>query len=160
MIRDIDPKSEAEIRLVAQRMRQTLVEVIGEERAIAMYTMDWLVDRVRWHLDREKTDGRVFLLEADDGHVAGQAIARVEHDVDGTRYGYFSTIFVEPESRRKGNAVTLVRHVESWFREKRMPKIVYNTAKDHKAIISLFSAHGYRITHAEDEMIQLTKILE
>ena len=45
-IRAIDPQSRAEVELVASRMRQTLVEVLGEEVGGNMYTMDWLgVDR-------------------------------------------------------------------------------------------------------------------
>ena len=40
-----------------------------------------------------------------------------------------------------------------------MPKVVYNTANNHVALIGLFTAHAYEITHAESEMVQLTKIL-
>lgn len=155
-IREIDLHSELEINLVAQRMRQTLVEVLGEEKGGSMYTMDWLIDRVRWHLDPKNTDGRVFLSENPDGKIIGQAIARVDHE---SSFGYFSTIFVEPSSRRRGIAADLIKHVEDWFSKKGMPKIIYNTAENHLAVIGLFKSHGYHITHSESEMVQLTKFL-
>jgi GNAT superfamily N-acetyltransferase len=155
-IREIDPKSNAEIQLVAQRMQQTLVEVLGEEKGKSMYTMDWLVERVRWHLDSKNTDGRVFISESQSGEITGHAIARIDH---GSSFGYFSTIFVEPSSRRHGVATRLMKHVEGWFSERKVPKVVYNTADNHLALIGLFKAHGYDITHSESEMVQLTKIL-
>jgi hypothetical protein len=38
-IREINPESKDEISLVAQRMRQTLVEVLGDEKAASLYSM-------------------------------------------------------------------------------------------------------------------------
>lgn len=154
-IREIDPKSDAEIQLVAQRMRQTLVEVLGEEKGTSMYTMDWLIERVRWHLDTKNTQGRVFLSESQSGEIIGHAIARIDH---GSSYGYFSTVFVEPSSRRHGVATNLLKHVEIWLLDCGMSKVVYNTAENHVALIGLFKTHGYEITHSESEMVQLTKI--
>lgn len=156
IIREIDPKSDFEIGLVAQRMRQTLVEVLGVDKGGSMYSMDWLVERVRWHLDPKNTDGRVFLSENNQGEVIGHAIARIDF---GSSVGYFSTIFVEPSSRRHGIAKYLIRHVESWFSRKGMPKVIYNTADNHAAVIGLFKSQGYSITHAEAKMVQLTKVL-
>ena len=54
-IREIDPTSKEEISLVASRMRETLIEVLGEERGTALYSMDWLRNRVLWHLDPTQT---------------------------------------------------------------------------------------------------------
>jgi hypothetical protein len=48
--RPIDPDSDAEVDLVAARMRETLVEVLGRERGEVMYTMEWLRARVRRHM--------------------------------------------------------------------------------------------------------------
>lgn len=155
-IREIDPQSEVEVNLVAERMRQTLVEVLGKEKGESMYSMDWLIERVRWHLDQKNTDGRVFLSEDRAGRIVGQAIARIDH---GSSFGYFSTIFVEPAFRRNGVAVNLIKHVEDWFSKNGMPKIIYNTASNHVALISLFKSHGYEITDRESEMVQLAKIL-
>lgn len=168
-IREIDPHSDAEIRLVAERMRQTLIEVLGEERGTAMYSMDWLRDRVRFHLDPSLSDAKVFLWDACLAPasespeirepITAHAIARVERTPEGVPFGYFSTVFVEPHSRRHGIARRLLEHVEAWFRAKELPKSVYNTAKDHVNLIALFKAHGYAITDEAPEMVQLTKAL-
>lgn len=159
-IREIDPSSADEISLVASRMRQTLVEVLGEEKGTALYTMEWLLDRVRWHLDSKQTTAKIFLAEAGKGRVSAHAIARLERDAGGHSYGYFSTIFVAPEVRNQGVASSLIFHVESWLKSMRMPKIVYNTAENHFKLIRLFERHGFQITHRENEMVQLTKRLD
>ncbi len=91
--------------------------------------------------------------------ITGHAIARVEHDDDAKPYGYFSTIFVEPEHRRRGVAAALMERVERWFIELGMTKSVYNTATDNARLLRLFRAHGYEITDEESEMVQLTKRL-
>lgn len=155
-IREIDSQSEFEVHLVARRMRQTLVEVLGEDRGGSMYTMEWLIDRVRWHLDPKNTEGRVFLLENQQGDVVGHAIVRIDF---GSSFGYFSTIFIERSSRRQGFAKRLVKHVEDWLLKNEMPKVVYNTANNHVAAIDLFRSNGYTVTHSESEMLQLTKVL-
>ncbi len=156
-IREIDPQSDDEVLIVAQRMRQTLVEVLGSDKGESMYSMDWLINRVRWHLDPKNTHGKVFLIENQEGTILGHGIARIDH---GTNFCYFSTIFVEPSSRRKGLATQLINHVEDWFLRLKVVKIIYNTAKNHSAIISLFKSHGYFITKTDTEMIELSKFLK
>jgi GNAT superfamily N-acetyltransferase len=158
-IREIDRNSNEEITLVAARMRQTLIEVLGEEKGTALYSMDWLMDRVRWHLDREQTQAKIFLIETNSREIAAHAISRVESDEKSVSYGYFSTIYVEPKSRNRGFAKALLHHVESWFSDIGMPKVVYNTAENHSKLIKLFESHGYQITHRESDMVQLTKTL-
>ena len=158
-IRELDPASGDEIALVAARMRQTLVEVLGEQKGTALYSMEWLVERVRWHLDAEQTTAKVYLIEESDGRISAHAIARIERDEGGRAYGYFSTVFVEPEARKQGRASTLIRHVETWLTRMGMPKVTYNTAADHQKLIGLFEQHGYRITHRTEAMVQLTKEL-
>lgn len=158
-IRELDRNSNEEIALVAARMRQTLIEVLGEEKGTALYSMDWLMDRVRWHLDPEQTQAKIFLIETNNGEIAAHAIARVESDEKSVSYGYFSTIFVEPKSRNRGFAKALLYHVESWFSDIGMPKVVYNTAENHAKLIRLSERHGYKITHRESDMVQLTKVI-
>lgn len=53
LLRDLDPDRPDEIERVAQGMRQTLIEVEGEgeARSASMYSLDWLRERLRWHLD-------------------------------------------------------------------------------------------------------------
>lgn len=156
-IRDIDPGSDDEIALVASRMRQTLVEVLGPERGAQLYSMDWLLDRVRWHLDASRTVARIFLAEGAHGEISGHAIARIEHDDGDLAYGYFSTIFVAPGARNRGVADALIRHTLAWLQSLEVPKIIYNTASNHSKLIRLFERHGFQITHREDAMVQLTK---
>jgi GNAT superfamily N-acetyltransferase len=157
-IREIARENPAEVQLVATRMRQTLIDVLGEEKGGCLYTMDWLVERVLWHLNPECATAKVFLAENREAHITGQAIARIERENERP-YGYFSTLYVEPESRRLGVATNLMLRVEDWFREMAMPRIVYNTAETNAKLIGLFEAHGFRITLRESEMVQLTKLL-
>jgi GNAT superfamily N-acetyltransferase len=154
IIREINLNSEVEIDLVAKRMQQTLIEVLGYERGESMYSIDWLRNRVKWHLDQSNTDGRVFLLVNHEQEIIGHAIARVDF---GSSFGYFSTIFIEPKSRKSGLAKMLINHVETWFKEKKMPQVIYNTGTHHIAIINLFESIGYKISLEESEMVQLSK---
>lgn len=158
-IREIDPKSDEEVNLVAERMRQTLVDVLGEEKGGSMYSMEWLQARVRWHLDKKNTTAKVLVSENAVGHITGQAIARIEFGGDGVPYGYFSTIFVEPESRGCGIGTAFLNWIERWFVDLQLPKIVYNTAESNSRLIKLFCEHGYSVTDVQSEMVQLTKLL-
>lgn len=158
-IREINPESKEEILLVATRMRQTLVEVLGQEKGTELYSMEWLVNRVLWHLDPSQTTAKIFLIEGKELKITAHAIARIDHDESKNAYGYFSTVFVEPDSRNKGLATNLLNHVENWLKSMEMPKIIYNTAENHSKLIRLFERHGYQITGRESEMVQLTKLL-
>lgn len=158
-IRPLDPSSAAEIDLVAGRMRETLVEVLGDARGTALYTMDWLRDRVRWHLDPEKTTARIFLAELAGGHVAGHTIVRVDRDDDGRPIGLFSTTFVEPASRRLAIATSLVRCGEAWLTERGMTVLVTDTSRTNTKLIRLFEKHGYRIVLAVEDMVRLARTL-
>lgn len=112
-LRPLNPASAEEVELVAQRMRQTLVEVLGEEAGIALYSMDWLRARLLWHLDQDQCTGEVFVIQEDEGPVLGHAIVRLEKDSEGVAIGLISTIFVTPESRRRGLATQLLLHAEA-----------------------------------------------
>ncbi len=158
-IRPLDFESESEVLVVAERMRETLVEVLGETRGSSMYSMDWLCERVRTHRDPGDTSRGVYVVEDSHQRIAGHVMARTEAAEDGTTLLHFSTIFVEPRLRRAGLASSLVAFVERWARESRCSKIIYNTAIDHTAILGLFAKHGYVITHRTEEMVQLTKSL-
>ena len=61
-IREINPNSNDEIALVASRMQKTLIEVMGEKRGSNFYSMEWLVERVQWHLNPERT-AKIYLIE-------------------------------------------------------------------------------------------------
>jgi len=158
-IREINRHSDLEISLVASRMRQTLIDVLGEQKGRDMYTMDWLKERVLWHLDPTKSKAKIFLSENAQFEITGHAIARVERDESGIEYGYFSTIYVDSESRRQGIATALMETVERWFVERQMPKMIYNTATTNTRLIGLFNEHGYGVISSEGEMVQLMKVL-
>lgn len=155
-LRDLDPRSEAEVDLVARRMRQTLVEVLGAERGEAMYELDWLRERVRYHLGDARRAARVVLAEQ-GGSILGHAMARVEQSPDeGGTYGHFSTIFVEGEHRGRGVAGALIDEVERWLGDQGVPRITYDTGAHHHRVIGMFERRGYRIARREGEMVRLT----
>jgi hypothetical protein len=85
------PDCEAEIALVAQRMRDTLVEVEGPEVGGSLYSMDWLRERVRWHLNPLEAVARVYLAIDADQQVIGHTIVRKEEDEERGTFGLFST---------------------------------------------------------------------
>lgn len=159
IIRDIDSSSENEIKIVASRMGQTLVEVLGPEKGKNYYSDEWLVDRLKWHLDRKNCHAKVAVMISVDNEIIGHAIARLEKDEQQSHFGYFSTIYVSPKSRKQGLALRLIEHIEQWLMANDMKKIVYNTAENHHRLISIFEKRGYQITHREDQMVQLTRIL-
>ena len=148
----IRPLREDEIELVAERMRATLVEVLGEARGRAMYTMEWLRDRVRFHLDPSRSTGTVLVAEQ-DGFVVGHTIVRVE--ADGT--GLFSTTYVVPTARRRGVARRLLLAGEAWLSAHPIRELATCTARDNGRLIGLFRAHGYEETDTSDEMVRLGK---
>ena len=157
-IREIDASSAEEIALVAGRMRRTLIEVLGEERGVSMYTMEWLEDRVRFHLDPSRCMGCVLLAEATDGKIAGHAIIR-EESVDGRKIGLFSTFWVEPEYRRRAIATGLLESGERWMRERCLTVAATNTSDANEKLIRLMRRQGYHIALKTDEMVHLTKPL-
>jgi GNAT superfamily N-acetyltransferase len=158
-IREIDPSSEDELALVTRRMRETLVHVLGEERGTALYTMEWLRDRLLWHMDPAKSTAQVFVAERGDGHIAGHTIVRVERDEIGREFGLFSTTFVEPESRQLGIATSLLRRGEAWMIAHGMTIAATDTALGNTKLIRLFEKHGYRIVETAEEMVRLSRML-
>src|SRR5262249_43442082 len=112
-IRDIDPTSTVEVDLVAQRMLQTLIEVEGPARGSSLYTMEWLVARVRWHLDPKVCRGRVLLAELPHKQVAGHTIVRLE-STESAQFGLVSTTYIDPAHRRTGVASALLVYSERW----------------------------------------------
>jgi ribosomal protein S18 acetylase RimI-like enzyme len=156
-IREINPDSSQEIDLVASRMRSTLVDVLGKDKGESMYTMDWLRDRVMWHLSPDR-DAKVFLAE-ENSEIVAPAIVRVEKNDNDISYGYFSTIYVATKFRNKGIATKLIQTVEAWCSDKKLPYVTYNTADDNDRLIELFKRLSYEIVARKSEMVQLKKSL-
>ena len=145
-IREIDPASVDEVYWVARGMRQTLIEVEGEAVGTALYTMDWLIQRVRWHLDPHECIGKVYLAEDRHGRILGHTIVRIEFEDDGRKYGLFSTTYVDPAARRRTVASDLLAHGEVWMRSHDLPTAATWTSAANKKLINLYHKHGYEIT--------------
>jgi GrpB-like predicted nucleotidyltransferase (UPF0157 family)/GNAT superfamily N-acetyltransferase len=162
VIRRINPSSSAEIDLVATRMRQTLVEVLGEADGGSMYTMDWLRQRVLFHLDPKQVIGDVLVAEGPKAQIIGHAMVRIEHDKSERPFALFSTVFVEHAFRRQGVATRFLSWIEKWVRAHRLYKIAYYTAKSNAQLINLFHRHGFLVIgeNAEKAMVILEKTLE
>jgi len=174
LIRPIDSASDAEIRLVARRMRDTLVEVLGEARGGAMYSMEWLEARVRWHLDSSASTAAVFVAaKSAGGAIVGHTIVRGEATSYGTRagsaaassaddshtMGLFSTIYVMPKARCEGVASALIDRGEEWMRRQGMSVAATLTAADNTKLHRLFAARGYALTSLPDDFVKLSRAL-
>ena len=141
---------------MAARMRETLTEVLGKARGEAMYSLAWLDERVRFHLDPSRT-AEVFLVET-EGQVVGHTIVR-EESRDGEPYGLFSTMFVLPEHRRRQVARALVVHGEEWMRGHGLLRAATNTSSSNEKLIRLFEGQGYAIVLRVEHMVHLSRAL-
>lgn len=160
-IRPIEETSAAEIELVASRMRETLMEVLGAEEGSSMYSMDWLKQRVMFHLDPALSTAKVYVAENESGFIAGHTIVRVEKDETGNRFGLFSTTFVAPEFRGQGIATQLLKTGENWMMDQGLTEATTYTSESNTKLISLYDRHGYKITatYPKKKMIRLHKSL-
>lgn len=158
-IRPINPKRSDEIALVATRMRATLVEVVHPEKGQTMYTMAWLQDRVRWHLDPTQCDGEVFVAEGQDGEIIGHTIVRVGRHEDGQRFGLFSTFYVAPDARHQGLGGALLDRGEAWMRQRALPEAATFTADTNAPLIALCEGRGYLAQPAPSDMVRLSRAL-
>ena len=171
-VRPIDPANLAEITLVAERMRLTLIEVEGPEVGGSMYTLDWLVDRVRFHLDPARSEGAVFVavsptadLTNIESAVLGHTIVRVESWPENPRFGLFSTTYVAPPHRRSGVASLLLSRGEAWMIARALPSSSTWTSATNHGLIRLYESHGYSIVQTElhegtgTPMVRLERLL-
>jgi GNAT superfamily N-acetyltransferase len=159
-VRPLGRSAAGEIELVAQRMRLTLIEVLGLAMGADLYSLDWLRARVRWHLDPARCTGEVLVAEA-AGEIAGHTIVRLEPDPSGETAGLFSTVYVVPEARRRGIANALVEHGEAWLASHHMTTFGTSTSATNTPLIALFAKHGYDIVLRvpESNMVHLSKTL-
>lgn len=154
----IDPGDEAEVALVAERMGDTLAEVLGEDRGRAMYSPEWLEDRVRFHLDPARCIGEVFVARSEDGRIDGHTIVRVEDEPTGP-VGLFSTTYVAAEARAQGVANLLLDAGEAWMREQAMTLAATWTHPENAGLIGLYTARGYTSTPVSEDFVRLTRPL-
>jgi GNAT superfamily N-acetyltransferase len=140
-LRALDLDSGDDLEWVAQGMRATLIEVEGKAIGVSLYSLDWLRERVRWHLGRE--DAAVWLALEGDA-ILGHSIVREESD-GGCRHGLVSTSYVKPEARRKGIARALLRHDEAWMQARNLGESRTWTGAFNRPLIGLYESQGYRI---------------
>ena len=144
---------------MAQRMRQTLIEVLDEETGNSMYTMDWLIKRVQWHLDPTEVVAQVFVAENEQGDVIGHTIVRIDSDDDDIAIGLFSTTYVDSASRRFGVAKMLLKQGEEWMRQQEMAVAVTYTDRDNVKLQNLYLTHGYEMSEMPKRFVKLAKPL-
>jgi GNAT superfamily N-acetyltransferase len=137
------------IDTVAARMRDTLIEVEGPERGAAMYSMQWLIDRVRWHLDASRVTAEVIVAEAsrDSADIADRTRRSVGHSIyrlegDGTEC-LISTTYVVPDARRHGVADALLREAQRWAETHRAATLATWTSAANQPLIALYTRQGF-----------------
>jgi GNAT superfamily N-acetyltransferase len=158
-VRSLDGSDDAGIALVARRMRATLVEVLGAARGEAMYDLEWLEQRVRWHLDPAAVTGAVFVAGDGSGDLLGHTIVRVEAEDDGD-VGLFSTTYVDPGHRNRTVAARLLEVGESWMHAQGMTLACTYTDPQNEKLINLFQKRGYRLEPVNDAFVRLSRGLE
>lgn len=157
-IRPIQTNKIEELELVAQRMRLTLIEVLGKEQGEAMYSLEWLLERACWHLNSEECVGQIYLSETVTGAITGHTIVRVEES-EMDRFGLFSTTYVDPDHRRGDIASALIRRGEEWMKAQGLQKAVTYTDKKNIKLIGLFEKFGYALSPQSNDMVSLEKEL-
>src|SRR5205823_1480125 len=104
----------------------------------SMYTIEWLRDRVRFHLDPAQSVGEVFVAEDRARTIVGHTIVRVEHEEGGRCIGLFSTTYVDPAHRRARVASLLLERGEAWMRERGLRAAATYTDESNARLIHLF----------------------
>ncbi|KPV53797.1 hypothetical protein SE17_07510 [Kouleothrix aurantiaca] len=140
-IRPIDAHAPEEIQCVASRMRDALSEVEGAERGAALYTLEWLEERVRWHLAHPRAC--VLVAVDSEQQIVGHTIVRAEQDNDGPPYGLISTTYVLPAARRAGLAQRFLHLAEVWFRAETLASCCTWTSASNAPLIALYTRNGY-----------------
>lgn len=150
-IREIDPASESEINLVAQRMYDTVIEVEGPEQGAKLHSVEWLRERVKWHLNPQAVLATVLLAINQDGEIIGHTILRrddecaVDEPAKGQVFGLISTTYVIPAARRGGVADRLLEAGEAWIQAQGLAHATTWTAANNVKLINLYAKHGYHI---------------
>ncbi len=146
-IRPVNAANQAEIDWVAAGMRKTLIEIEGEVVGTELYSMDWLRDRVRWHVDAGQSSACVFVAQrvADGGknNIIGHMIVRVEADDAGRQFGLVSTTYVEPAARRLGVATQLLIQGQVWMINQKLSRAATWTSAANLPLIMLYHQLGF-----------------
>lgn len=154
MVRQIRAGETGAIALIAARMRDTLVEVVGPAGG-EMYTPAWLEDRVRQHVDG-RHEGAVFVAEQ-DGVIVGHCIVRSEA-YEERPIGLYATTYVLPSARRRGLATALLDAGERWLLERGHRELHTCTAVDNTGLRTLYAGRGYGMCAQTVDMVRLFRM--
>ncbi len=158
-IRELRPGASEEIEFVAKGMRQTLIEVLGEERGASMYSMAFLLQRVRYHVDSEEVVAAVYLATDRSGALKGHTMVRIDDDGSGTELGLFATTYVMPAARNHGIASRLLDRGEQWMRDQQMSIAATYTDKENRKLQALYIGRGYDMSPMPNDFVKLAKVL-
>ena len=125
-----------------------------------MYSMDWLIERVKFHLNPENCIGAILVAEDAGQGIVGHTILRVENDEELGRFGLFSTFYVVPEYRNIGIASRFIEAGEEWMADNGMDTFRTFTATDNERLHRLMRRHGYEIEIEKGEMVSLCKTVD
>jgi len=141
-LRSLEAARPAELEWVARGMQATLIEVEGEAIGRSLHSLDWLRERVRWHLSHPCA--AVWLVLSGE-RIVGHSIVRAEGQ-GADRHGLVATTYVLPEARRRGIAQRLLSHDEQWMRAQGLDESRTWTGANNRPLIALYERQGYRIT--------------
>lgn len=146
-LRALNPAAPGEIERVALGMQATVIEVEGEAMGRALHSLDWLRQRVQWHLDH--ACAAVWLAVVDD-EVLGHSLVRAEpvgpeETLDAGHWGLITTSYVWPAFRRRGIARQLLLHDEAWMRAQGLSHSRTWTGASNSPLIALYERAGYAI---------------
>ncbi len=158
-IRAVDPAAQDDVKIIAERMLSTLVEVLGEEAGGSLYTLEGTTQRVMWHLESEEVVAQVFVAETAQGEIAGHTIVRVDDDGEGREIGLFATTYVVPECRGAGVASSLLDAGEAWMLEQGQSLAATYTDRLNKKLQNLYLGRGYRMSAMPNDFVKMAKEL-
>ncbi len=143
----LNPDASVELECVAQGMRATLIEVEGEAVGSKLHGLEWLRERVRWHLAHPCA---AVWLALEGGRIVGHSIVRAEapgpqETLGEGRWGMVATTFVAPEARRRGVAQQLLAHDEAWMHARGLDHARTWTGAHNWPLIALYERNGYAI---------------
>jgi len=159
LIRPLDAEDADEVDLVAARMRETLVEVLGLQRARAVHSEAEIRERLLWHVDPLPGRQALALVSVDSrGSLSGHTLLRVEREHERD-VGLVATTYVAPPYRRQGVAARLLAAGETWLSSQGVVELVTYTDAHNTPLQELYRKHGYGATSLADDWVRLCRLL-
>ena len=107
------------------------------------YSLQWLEDRLRWHLDPTLSCAQV-LVATSGSEIVGHTIFRIEPPISNP-FGLISTTYVLPSARKNGWAAKFLQHAHAWFVSKGARFSGTWTSATNQPLISLYQKCGYSV---------------